>query len=808
MAFRAKLRHRWRSWLAIAVLIAVVGGLVLAAAAAGRRTEAAFPQFVAAHGFDADVYANRPVAKVARLPGVTSAIELVSSVNGQPTCDCTHPINPTDLGVLFAPLKGRSPFKLVSGRLPSPSDPDQVLASFTLQQDYGIHLGSVIRVPFYALSQASAYNNATGAPPKPEGPTIDLHVVGFEATEFEFPSGSTPSYDLYTTPAFARTVIPRTPADYVYLVSLRGGAADLSRFEVAVASLRSAGAEGGSSEDAAATAVETSIHPQAIGWWILAGLAALVGLAVVGQALARQSTVESEDYPTMAALGANRRQLAALGMAQNLVVGLVGAAGAVAVATALSLIAPLGEARIAETSTGIVFDARVLLLGALATVAAVLLLGTWPALRAAVALRPNARERTTRPSAVVARLAAMGAPPSAAIGVRNALERRTGGAALPVGSAILGTVLAVMALCATAVFGASLSHLTATPSLYGDNFQLNFTDPSSGRPDPVLLRSLEQNKAVTGITEGIATEISVNRISVGAIAGTAIRGDLLLSAVNGHLPITRDQIGLGETTMRQVGAHLGSLVHVTVPLPSGGKRTATFRVVSQVSLPVLGGAVSLGSGAVLTTAGYENTECAPGPRRVACIDAALATTNGGGMLVRFVAGPQGEAAINHYLDAYQSTTALAITPSSLINFGEAVNFPLIFGAMLAVVGAATLAHLLVVSVSRRRREIGLLKVLGFVNRQVAAAVAWQTMTLALIGIIVGVPLGVVVGRATWKAFANNLGAVPVSIVPIWLVVVLVAGVIVVANLLAIGPALVAMRSKPATLLRAPQLNVV
>ena len=147
---------------------------------------------------------------------------------------------------------------------------------------------------------------------------------------------------------------------------------------------------------ATAVSVETSIHPQAIGWWILAALAALVGLAVVGQALARQSTVESEDYPTMAALGADRRQLVALSMAQNLVVGLVGAAGAVAVATALSPIAPLGEARVAENSTGFAFDAPVLLLGALATVAVVLVLGIWPALRAADALRTDDR-RALRP---------------------------------------------------------------------------------------------------------------------------------------------------------------------------------------------------------------------------------------------------------------------------------------------------------------------------------------------------------------------------------------------------------------------------
>ncbi len=809
MAFRAKLRHRWRTWLAIAILISVVGGLVLAATAAGRRTETAFSQFVAGHGFDTVEYAFHPVAKVAKLPGVISATELIGPDTGQPTCACTHPINPTEFFVMVLPQKGKSPFKLVSGSLPDPSAPDQVLASFTLQQDYGVRLGSVIRVPFYALSQASAYNNATGAPPKPKGPTIDLHVVGFEATEFEFPSGAAPSYDLYTTPAFARTVLPRTPVSYEYLVSLRGGAAGLPRFNFAVTSLRAAGVVGGQSQDAAVASVETSIHPQAIGWWILAALAALLGLAVVGQALARQSTAESEDYPTLAALGANRRQLMALSMAQTMVVGLVGAAGAVAVATVLSPIAPLGEARIAEASTGIAFDGPVLLLGAFTTVAVVLVLGLWPAWRAASALRTDERRVASAPSAVVARFAATGAPPSAVIGVRNALERRTGGATIPVGSALFGTVLAVTALSATVVFGASLSHLTATPRLYGDTFQLNFTDPSGGRPDPALLRSLEHDKAVTAITEGIAIEISVNQVAVTAIAGTAIRGQLLLSTVNGHLPVTNDQIGLGETTMRQVGTHVGSIVHVTVSSPSGGTRTATFHVVSQVSFPVLGGGVvSLGSGAVFTTAGYEETACSRSSARAACITATLAASSGGGMLVQVVSGPQGKAAINRYLDAHLSNPALAITPTSLINFGEAVNFPLIFGAMLAVVGAATLAHLLVVSVARRRREIGLLKVLGFVKRQVASAVAWQATTMALIGIIIGIPLGVAAGQATWKAFANNLGVVPVSVVPIWLVGTLVAGVIVVANLLAIGPALVATRSKPATLLRASQLNAV
>ena len=187
--------------------------------------------------------------------------------------------------------------------------------------------------------------------------------------------------------------------------------------------------------------------------------------------------------------------------------------------------------------------------------------------------------------------------------------------------------------------------------------------------------------------------------------------------------------------------------------------------------------------------------------RAACQQRVAESTNGG-MLASVVPGPKGQAAINHYFDSYRSVTALAIAPTSLINFGEAVNFPLIFGAMLALFGAATLFHLLVVSASRRRREVGLLKVLGFVNRQVVSTVAWQAMTLALAGIVIGVPLGIVVGRTLWHAFANNLGAVPVSVLPIWLVAVLVAGVLVGANLIAVAPAMVAKRSKPRDLLRA------
>ncbi|HEY5026052.1 MAG TPA: ABC transporter permease, partial [Acidimicrobiales bacterium] len=767
--------------------------------AAGRRTESAFPRFVAKYGIDAVGYATRPVPQLATLPEVASATRSVSPLSGRPTCACHGVIDPTNFSVTVLPANPESLSKLVAGRWPDESSPYQVLASFTLQQDFGVQLGTVIRVPFYAASQLSAYFSATGAEPTPTGPTLSLHVVGFEASEGDFPAGAAPSYSLYTTHAFARTVVPRTAAANVYFVRLHRGAAGLARFGVDVNSLAPAGLAGDESIDHLNVSVQASIHPQAVGWWLLAVLAALVGLLVIGQALARQSVVESEDHPTLATLGLDRPQLVALSMARNLVVAIAGAAGAVGLATALSPLAPVGEARLAEPSTGVAFDGLVLVLGALVIVVIVVALGVWPALRAARTLRADDDTRVSRPSAIAAQLAAMGAAPSAVIGVRQALQRGRGRAAVPVGTALAGTVLAVTALCGTAVFGSSLSHLTATPALYGDPFQINF-NLVGDQPDPALLTSLEHDPAVTGITRGLGTEVSVDKVPVGLVAAAPLRGPLLLSTVDGKVPDADGQMGLGAATMRQVGAHVGSVVTVTVTTPSGGRRTVDLRVVSRISFPVLAGISGLGSGAAMTIPGYEDAVCPPGSGQARCQQAVIGTSNGG-MLVRFVSGARGSRAISHYVDTYRTLAVLPSTPTSLVNFGEAVNFPLIFGVMLVVFGAATLLHLLVVSVARRRREIGLLKVLGFVNRQVASAVSWQATTLALVGIVVGVPLGVAVGQGVWKAFATNLGVVPVSVVPVGVVVALALGAVVVANVLAIAPALVATRSRPGQLLR-------
>jgi hypothetical protein len=791
LVFGAELRRRWRSWLILVVLIAVVAGLVLAAAAAGRRTSAAFPSFVASRGYDVYIYNQQPVPGLSRLPGVSSVTAIANPASGQPSCACTiHAIKPSNFYINeLSPDALRRVVKLVAGQMPAASSPYDVLASFTLQQDYGVHIGSVIHAPLYASSQLPELGS--GANVSPSGPTVALHVVGIAAAEMEFPSGSTPEYDLFTTPAFARTINKRVPHAYVYLVRLRHATISLPRFAAATGRLH---LDYVSNQATAAAAVTASINPQAVGWWVLAVLAALVGLVVVGQALGRQSVVESEEYPVFVALGLPRRHLVMLATARNLMVALVGAAAAVVVAFVLSPLTPVGEARLAEPSTGLQFDPLVLLLGALATVVVVLLLGLWPTIRASQVRAGGVRAVDAHRSSIVANVAAAGAPPSAVIGVRHALERGRGAASVPVGTALFGSALAVMALCATVVFSASLTHLTATPALYGSDYQLGFSSSNGGPGNPTSwVSSLEHDHSITAIMLADTGEVSIKGNDVIAVAGKAVRGPMLLSTVDGRLPTSNHDMMLGVTTLHQVGAHVGSVLGVTVQLPSGGSRRVPFRVVGTASFPSDAGG-GLGTGSAFTLAGYLNAVCPPGREANACRGTFAASQNFI-VLARATSGPKGQADIARYVA--QGSANRPTIPTSLVNFGEAVNFPLILGFVLALFGVATLLHLLVVSVVRRRREVGLLKALGFVNAQVAATVLWQATTVALVGVIIGIPLGIVVGRVVWNAFATNLGAVPVATIPGVTIAVLAIAVVVVANALAVIPALTSARGRSA-----------
>jgi ABC-type antimicrobial peptide transport system permease subunit len=143
----------------------------------------------------------------------------------------------------------------------------------------------------------------------------------------------------------------------------------------------------------------------------------------------------------------------------------------------------------------------------------------------------------------------------------------------------------------------------------------------------------------------------------------------------------------------------------------------------------------------------------------------------------------------------------ATLPSAVADLERMDDLPLALAGFLALLACATVAHALVTTVRRRRHDLAVLRAIGFTRTQTRGAIAWQATLLATVGIVVGVPLGIVAGRLAWRWLADDF---PIAYVPplAALAVVLVASIaIVLANALAAGPAHFASRIRPAEALR-------
>jgi hypothetical protein len=149
----------------------------------------------------------------------------------------------------------------------------------------------------------------------------------------------------------------------------------------------------------------------------------------------------------------------------------------------------------------------------------------------------------------------------------------------------------------------------------------------------------------------------------------------------------------------------------------------------------------------------------------------------------------------------QIVTVLGVQrPAQIVNYRSIGSTPVVLAVGLAVGALAALALTLVASVRNRRRDLALMKALGFTPRQLGAAIGWQASVCAVVGIVVGLPLGIVVGRQLWILFARNLDAVPNPTVPILWALLVALGTLVFANVVALVPGRMAARTSTAGLL--------
>jgi putative ABC transport system permease protein len=104
--------------------------------------------------------------------------------------------------------------------------------------------------------------------------------------------------------------------------------------------------------------------------------------------------------------------------------------------------------------------------------------------------------------------------------------------------------------------------------------------------------------------------------------------------------------------------------------------------------------------------------------------------------------------------------------ASIVNANQMSGQPLTLALALGMAALVSLSVAVAASVRRRRRDLAILQALGLTKGQLRSIIVWQTLTLLLVAVVVGLPLGVVVGRWTWVGFATSLGVVPVIVVPV------------------------------------------
>ncbi len=818
--FRTTFRQRRGGYLAIVLLLGLVGGVALAAIAGARRTQSAYPVYLASiHStnfqvFDAFLnpalgvaetsgYRPSTIQRISALPyverqftvvGFDANIDQVEHVHLRVGAGAKPPSLEGSTGTEYF---DHDTMTLVSGRLPDLADPHQAVMNLQAERELGLQVGSVLTVTLN--SDAEELSSANNPPP---AATLRVRLVGLVV----FPQDvENDDYDakgtgeVLITPAATRR-IDLCCATYSYSALLiKGGhtAAVESELTQVIPSklLTAVGFRPG---EPSAGLADRAIEPESIALAVFGGLAALAALVIVGQIIGRQRRVEGDELDTMRALGAGPATTVADATMGTLAAVVAGALLAALVAFLCSPLFPLGPVRpVYPQMFG--WDWTVLGLGFLVFV---VVLSAVALLLAAGMSPQRARRRaaaTERPSPLSRAVASSGLPAPAMTGVRFALGSGGAREAVPVRSAILGASLAILVIVATVTFGASLNTLISRPPLYGWNWNYALFSGFAGDEDlPAHLTEgfLAHDPYVTAASGAYFSTARIDGQAIAVIGmnpGAAVQPPVL----SGTDLRASNQIVLGAGEVAALGTHLGA----TLVVQTGAGRSARLVVAGTATMPAIMGP-GMGNDAVidfsLIPPAVRNAQgdTIPGPQVF------FVRTKGGDS----AAALRSLGAVNQEINEADSDgpaggATPVLRPEVIVNSGSIETIPTVLGAGLGGGAVLGLGITLVASVRRRRRDFAIMKTLGLSGRQLATVVAWQATTAVAIGTVVGVPLGIVVGRLLWDLFAHGIDAIALPTVPALTVTAIALGALVVANVVAALPGRIAARTPTGLLLR-------
>ena len=764
---------------AAGLLLGLGFGLSLASFAAARRTASAYDRIlVEADAPDAAVTLGQPPEESEQsldaIEGITDQRVYAGFVGA------ADGVDPTVSTGLIAPIRDRFPIELPqlrAGRLPDADAPDEALVNSGAADRGGLEVGQ--RLHFRLVNPGSS---ATAE--------ADVTIVGIGAMPSEAVSDETTVLGVFV---FTRAFYEAHRNLVAYAVSNVDLAPGFDARRDLAPAVGALGHGLQSARTQEQQAVSDALRPLII---VLVALGVLAfGATAVAAAQVVQRTRDRwlSDDATMRTIGMARGQVRMVELAT------AGVVAALAVATALltmvlaSPVAPFGPLHDLDPAQGFAVDGAVAAAGAVAIIATVALL--------ALAFS-SVRRRSVRPASSPSPWLA-NVPGGAATAAGLALALRTDGRHRRGWRAVAATTAAasVLALCAT--FVVSAIALTETPERYGFDADLIALNAYGDQSASALQEAFGERDDVVAATGFTAGSFLLEGRAVPGLAATTVKGELTPTLLRGRPPRSDDEVVVGRDTLESIAADLGDRVKVQVLTASGAEREptgdpASLRVVGVATFPPVNQIGTdmprLGIGALVTRDAFlrMSGDAVNDPEFTA---------------VRLVDGSDPAAVVEGnpkgFQDAARSTTLwfTDTKPAELLLLDDAM--PYLSGALVVgfTILLAVLVHALWTRVRANRHDLAVLRVVGCTRGQLDTVTAWQVTPFALGAVLLGIPLGVALGRFAFRLFAQALAVVDDASTSAATWAALVAAVLLAAAVADLVAVAVARRNRTAAILR-------
>jgi cell division protein FtsX len=800
---RLEIRGRWRSLLVLALLVGLATATVLAATAGARRGQSAADRLWAQTlpgtvtvlpnqpGFDWD--------KIRALPEVETLTEFpVVFGFALPCCPQASTGFPTVDDQLGTTIERPIMF---SGRMYNPERIDEIVVTPQFEAVYNKHVGDTVTLDLASIAQVNQDGGYDGTSGPPAGPKVTATIVGVGRSFWGSVNVDGPAQHggVLSSPAlfakYEKNIMGTNGDSYINaLIRLKGGPAEIPAFRADLARVTGRSDIDTWDNQSYFGGPVKRLTDYEAACLLAFGVAALAAaMFLIGGYVARYISARMADLQVLQAVGLTPRQAVASAAVPPFLAAAAGATLGVAAAIVASRWMPIGAAAYVEPHPGI--DADWLILGP-GWLLAPLLVGAAAAAFAALGLAASRRRGVPRRSAVAAAAAGAGLPVPVVVGTRFALESGRGRSAVPVRPALLGAVAGVLGVLAAFTFSAGVADATANPARYGQTWQLGTFFGLSGQdfgPADKVLQAVAADRDVTGVDNALTAGAQSGRVSVESFTYDPVGGKQIpVVLTDGRMPAAPDEIVLAPVTAKDLHAVTGS----TIQLAGGTTTQLPFRVTGIAFVPA-GPHNEYSDGSWLTPGGYDRLF--RGSHYPFKFHLGLVTLRPGADVQAVAHRLNAAAAAIPGGNAFTFDTEP--TAGQVLALKDVAVLPLALAAFLTLLAIGAVGHALSSAVRHRRHELAILRALGLTRWQSRLVLATQATLLAVIGLAFGIPLGVILGRALWRAQADLAPLAYQPPVAVWALALVAPAALLAAILLAAWPGERAARLRAGQLLR-------